>query len=210
MSTCGKRAHSNLPAIAQFIMAGCAMAGCAVQPTTPPPATQWQTYQERAARLTHWNLSAKVALRWSGGAENASLNWSQAGDRSEVDLSGPLGAGAVRITHQGDRLEVERGGDRNAYNSSTPETLAAATGWPIPVNALPFWLRGVPDPDQSIERLSLQHGRAEEIRQGGWTISYSAYAPAGTGSLPTKLRITHAGNNISLRLVNARWALQDR
>lgn len=205
MNTGWKCAYNTLPVLALSILAG-----CAIQPAGPPPATQWQTYQERTASLTHWDLSAKVALRWRGGAENASLNWSQANDRSEVDLSGPFGAGAVRITQQGDRLEVERGGDSSAYNSSTPETLAAATGWPIPVDALPFWLRGLPDPDQPVERLSLQDGRAEEIRQGGWTIAYGAYAPAGSGSLPAKLRITHAGDNISLRLVNARWALQDR
>lgn len=205
MSACWKPAYRALPVIALAILAG-----CATQPAGVPPATQWQTYQERAASLTHWDLSAKVALRWRGGAENASLNWSQANDRSEVDLSGPFGAGAVRITQQGDRLEVERGGDRSTYDSSTPETLAAATGWPIPVSALPFWLRGLPDPDQSIEQLSLQDGRAEEIRQGGWKISYTAYAPAGSGSLPATLRITHAGDNISLRLVKARWALPDR
>jgi len=205
VNICWKPTHSTLPVVALLLMAGCAM-----QPTAPPPATQWQTYQDRAASLTHWDLSAKVALRWRGGAENASLIWSQADDRSEVDLSGPLGAGAVRITQQDDRLDVTRGGERSTYNSSTPDTLAAATGWPIPVNALPFWLRGLPDPDQPIERLSLQDGRAEEIRQGGWTISYTAYAPAGIGSLPAKLRITHAADNISLRLVNARWTLQDR
>lgn len=200
----------RLTATAMIATAAIIVAGCATQPGTPPPATQWQAYQDHATSITHWLLSAKVALRWRGGAENASLNWLQVNDHSDVDLSGPFGAGAVRITQQGDALEVERGGERSVYDSSTPETLAAATGWPIPVSALPFWLRGLPDPDQTLDRLALQGGRAQEIQQGGWKISYTAYTPVGTGSLPATLRVTHAGDGISLRLVNARWALQDR
>ena len=191
------------------VMTAVSMAGCATQSGTPPAVTHWQTYQDHATAITHWRMSAKIALRWRGGAENASLNWSQNNGHSEVDLSGPFGAGAVRITQQGDALEVERGGEHSVYDSSTPETLAAATGWPIPVNALPFWLRGLPDPDQALDRLALQDGRAQEIHQGGWTISYSAYTAVGAGSLPETLRVTHAADDISLRLVNARWALQD-
>lgn len=185
------------------------LTGCATPPAAPPAATQWQAHQAQAASLTHWDLSAKMALHWRGGAENASLNWSQTDDRSDVNLSGPLGAGAVRITQQGHRLEVQRGGEHRVYDSSTPETLAAATGWPIPVSALPFWLRGLPDPQQPIEQLNLLHGRAQEIRQGGWTISYTAYAAAGIGSLPASLQVTHAADDIRLRLVNARWTLRD-
>lgn len=183
-------------------------AGCATQPDAPPPATRWEAYRDHAAALTEWQLSAKVALRWSGGAESASLAWSQHGGRSVVDLSGPLGAGAARITHEDGRLHVERGGEHRVYDSSTPDTLAAATGWPIPVDALRFWLRGLPDPTQALERLTLQDGRAREIRQGGWVISYAGYTAVGKGSLPTALRLNRPADDIRLRLVNGRWTTQ--
>lgn len=185
------------------------MAGCATQPGSSPPATRWDAYRDHAAALTHWQLAAKVALRWRGGAESASLAWSQHGGRSDVDLSGPFGAGAARITHEDGRLRVERGGERRVYDSSTPETLAAATGWPIPVDALRFWLRGLPDPGQALEQLALQDGRAREIRQGGWVISYAEYTAVGEGSLPTALRLSRPVDDISLRLVNGRWTTRD-
>lgn len=179
--------------------------GCATRPGTAPPATQWSSYQVRAASITSWDLSAKVALRWRGGAESASLAWSQREHRSELDLSGPFGAGAVRITQEGDSLRVERGGEINLYDSSTPETLAAATGWPIPVGALPFWLRGLPDPGQELDRLALEDGRPSEIRQGGWIVTYKDYTAVGEGALPSRLRLTRPADAISLRLVNGRW-----
>lgn len=184
------------------------LTGCATAPDSNT-ATSWPAYREHAASVTDWDLSAKVALRWRGGAESASLGWSQRAGRSEVDLSGPFGAGAVRIIHEKSTLQVMRGGERSVYDTSTPETLAAATGWPIPVDALRFWLRGLPDPDQPLEALQLDQGRASEIRQGGWVIAYAAYTGAGTGTLPAKLTLTHAADAISLRLVNGQWTVGD-
>lgn len=184
-------------------------AGCATTPDTDAPATSWASYREHAASVTAWDLSAKVALRWRGGAESASLTWSQRDGHSEVDLSGPFGAGAVRIIHENSTLQVLRGGERSVYDSSTPETLAAATGWPIPVTALSFWLRGLPDPGQPLEALNLDDGRASEIRQGGWVVSYAAYTAAGTGTLPARLTLTRAADDIRLRLVNGQWTVGD-
>lgn len=184
-------------------------AGCATRPDTASPGTGWDAYREHAISVTHWDLSAKVALRWRGGAENASLSWSQRDGRSEVDLSGPFGAGAVRIVHENSSLQVVRGGERRIYDSSTPETLAAATGWPIPVDALRFWLRGLPDPAQPLQELKLDDGRAREIHQGGWVISYAVYTAAGAGTLPGRLTLTRAADDIRLRLVNGQWTVND-
>ncbi len=182
--------------------------GCTTTRDSAPPSTQWADYQDHARSLTSWDLSAKVALRWPGGAESAKLDWSQRRDRSQLELSGPLGAGAMRITREGDRLQVARGGERRMYDSSTPDMLAAATGWPIPVNALPFWLRGLPDPSQPIDHLALANGRAQEIHQGGWIVSYSDYAPAGDGYLPMTLHLSLPADAISLRLVKGRWSTE--
>ena len=181
-------------------------AGCATTLDGDSPATDWDSYRAHATSITRWNLSAKVALRWRGGAESASLAWAQRDGHSEVDLSGPFGAGAVRIIHDNNVLQVERGGERRVYDSSTPATLAAATGWPIPVDALRFWLRGLPDPGQALEELILEQGRAREIHQGGWVVSYADYTAAASGTLPSRLELSRAADGISLRLVNGRWA----
>ena len=183
------------------------LAGCAVQPEAPYSGPGWEEHRAQAASITQWQLSGKVALRWDGGAETASLDWLQQEAASEIDLSGPFGAGAVRITHQDQVLTVRRGGETEVYDSSTPETLAAASGWPIPVDGLPFWLRGLPDPEQALDGLVLQDGRALEIRQGGWTISYTDYAPVAASSLPTAMELTHGRDAIRLRLVKGRWTV---
>ena len=184
-------------------------AGCATTWDSERPATDWDSYRAHAASITSWNLSAKVALRWRGGAESASLTWVQRDGQSEVDLSGPFGAGAVRISHDNNVLQVERGGERRVYDSSTPATLAAATGWPIPVDALRYWLRGLPDPGQALDGLLLEQGRAREIHQGGWVVTYADYTAAAAGTLPSRLELTRAADGISLRLVNGRWATDD-
>lgn len=175
----------------------------------PPPApTEWRDYRTRAERLNHWQLDAKVALRWPGGAESANLSWSQRDQRTELDLYGPLGAGAVRVTHAKGVLDIEQNGERHHYDTDTPEALAAATGWPIPIAALPYWLRGIPDPRQPVDRLELRDGRAALIEQDGWTARYPDYMAVADGSLPSELRLTHPGRDVTLRLIRARWTLE--
>ena len=74
--------------------------------TTPPPSflvlPPWEVRRPQLQAREHFDLKGRVAVAAGREGFNASLRWSQQGERSQLTFEGPLGAGAVRV-----RLLVE-------------------------------------------------------------------------------------------------------
>src|SRR5215469_5972966 len=84
------------------------IAGCRTAPIPqPPPASQaWDATRSELQARDHFALKGRVAVAAGKDGFSASLRWTQAGTRSQVSLEGPLGAGAVQITSDGDALNI--------------------------------------------------------------------------------------------------------
>jgi outer membrane lipoprotein LolB len=182
---------------------GLLLAACTTAPPADGPA--WRTQRARLEALDHWQLDAKVALRTDGASETGRLTWEQREAAFTATLAGPFGAGALVITRRGDRLEVRDGETVRTLPADDPGALEAATGWAVPVAALPWWLRALPDPAGGRARLRFENGRPARLEQGDWVISYGAYTAAGDLLLPQALTARHAAGGLELRLAAARW-----
>lgn len=153
--------------------------------------------------LDHFRAEGKLALRSPEQSESASFHWIQRGERVRIELSGPLGVNATTISSDGRELEILRGEERSRWDVSDPAALTRGTGWYLPVSALPYWLRGIPDPQLAVDQLTLADQRLSLLRQAGWEISVERYAGFGGLSLPTRLQIRRADSLV--RLVIRHW-----
>lgn len=181
------------------------LAACAGRELRPPPGA-WAAQRERLEQLSHWRLDAKVALRWADGAETARLEWEQRGADADLTLAGPFGAGAVAIQRRGARLEIRDGGGTRSLPADDPAALAAATGWPVPVNALAWWLRALPAPGAGRAKVAYgAGGLPQELAQGAWTVSYGRFSAVDGLLLPQALTLQYPPGALELRLAAARW-----
>ncbi|GAB3286401.1 lipoprotein insertase outer membrane protein LolB [Parahaliea aestuarii] len=174
------------------------LAGCSTIPDSPAVQRNWQQHVAQLSALQHWQARGKLALRSGEQAETASLLWRQAGAQSELQLSGPLGMASTRVLADGARLEVQRGGELHILDISTPEAVRDSTGWDIPVAALPFWLRGIPQPDTDATDLRFDKQRLSHLRQDGWLVDFSDYRQFGAFDLPTRLQIQRGDTSAKL------------
>ena len=181
------------------------LAACAGRELRPPPAGAWAEQRPQLEQLAHFRLQAKVALRWPEGAETARLSWEQRGEETDLTLAGPFGAGAVAIQRRGDRLELRDGDSLRTLPADDPAALAAATGWPVPVGALAWWLRALPDPAGPRAKLTWEAGLPERLEQGGWTVDYGAFARVDGLLLPRALTLRYPAGALELRLAAAQW-----
>ena len=124
-------------------------------------------------------------------AESAILDWHQDGAKTRIQLRGPLGVGATRIVSDGRQLEIQRDGEVRVIDISSRDQVRLHTGWDLPLGALPYWLRGLPDPSLEVEALQLDAAGTlpRELSQAGWRVSYEDFADAGGLPLPSRLRI---------------------
>ena len=98
----------------------------------------------------------------------ASLDWRQRGESSEVHLAGPFGAGAVVLKATPEGLSL---------NGAPPSADVAAQlqdrlGFELPLDNLRFWLLGIPDPNSAFELTRNAQDRALQLTQAGWSIEY--------------------------------------
>lgn len=203
----------SLAAVGLTVLLG----ACSAVPPAPAPPTVpavdetalWQAHEASVQPLVDWVASGKAGYRLPDDAGSANLRWRQQGEHSELQLSGPLGAGAVTLDTVGPLLRLTRDGIERLYPADAAPWLGGETLLPIPVRALGYWLRGVPAPDLPLEQLDTRDGLARTLAQGGWLIDYQDYLQTDGYRLPRRLHIEAPQAGLSLRLILRDWALPD-
>lgn len=140
-------------------------------------------------------------------AESAAISWSQHKQHTEIRLSGPLGLSATTISSDGKVIEVKQAEETRHYRVSDTTSMYTDTGIELPLQALPYWLKGLPNPDADIDKQEFLEGKLKQLVQSGWTISYEQYKPFSRFVLPTKINMAHADTQV--RLIMRNWMTEN-
>jgi outer membrane lipoprotein LolB len=180
------------------------LAGCRTLPPTPPAGESWELRRPQLQSLEHFALRGRVAVAAGGEGFNASLRWTQEGDRSQVTLEGPLGVGGAQLTASGDDLTVVTARGERIESDAAHAELAARLGFDPPLSSLRYWVLGVPNPGQpASESLDPAQQRLAALTQAGWHVEYQSYTSAGGEPLPA--RMTLQRDAVRVRLLVDDW-----
>ncbi|MEK6748883.1 MAG: lipoprotein insertase outer membrane protein LolB [Pseudomonadota bacterium] len=175
---------------------------CQLWPAQPAPAA-WRSQAHAWERTTHWEANGRFAVRYGSTSEQGTLTWQQQGTHYTLLLSSPWAQGgiALEVSPRGAQL---RSADGQRRYADDPEALLTQyIGWPLPVTALGYWLRALPQPGHSYRAHWDAQDRLQHLSQAGWEITYTRYA-ADT-LRPDKLVLTHA--DLEARIVLDEWAV---
>ena len=200
-----------------FLLSGCA----SVPPRAPEPipealAQLWQRHSQNVQMQTDWTLGARVVAHTEDDSWNGKLSWHQAGERYQLHFDAPFGQGAMQLN--GGPFQVEmRTSDGQVLVAADAETLLyQQLGWQLPLHSLRYWVRGVPEPEHSLNSdretdaplLAFDElGRLSRLNQAQWQIEYPAYRQVNGVMLPKKVFLENA--ELSVRLVIDQWGLGD-
>lgn len=198
-------------------LSGCVSLGGRDAPAAPAVVSQVsaQAQEEEAARVatlraqSQWTFQGRVAVNKGRNGGNGRIDWQQDGPAYTVALSAPVTRQSFRLigdTRTGaGRLEGLDGGTREGDDAR--ELLLQATGWDIPVNTLPDWVRGLAavdgGPAAQIERDA--QGRPRRVEQGGWQVQYLDWYPAEGERPMLPRRIEAVSGDAKVRLVVDSW-----
>lgn len=195
------------------------VAACATIPARPPVADRAQVWQARKQVLTPlntWEIHGRLALKTADEGWQLALRWIRAADRHDIDLSGPLGSGRVRVTQDRSGASLRDAEQRTYHAASAHQLLYRATGWDMPIDGLNYWVLGVPVPGVPWQERLDEWGRLQTLEQLGWDVQFLEYTRQGSYELPSKLYISRhpgdrgeqamPGETLELRLVIQRWA----
>jgi outer membrane lipoprotein LolB len=177
-----------------WILAVAILAGCRTVPVqqAPPASQPWDVTRPELQARDHFELKGRVAVAAGKEGFNAGLHWTQQGTRSQLSLQGPLGAGGVQITTDGDNLSVVTAHGDHLDSDAARAELASRLGFDPPLSRLRYWVLGVPDPaTPAKETLDPQQQRLQSLEQDGcvW--------------LPARMTVQRAG--VRVRLIVDGW-----
>ena len=197
------------------------LAACKTLPKDPEAGAEadWQSaaeiFEARQAdtsTLGTWNYSAKVGVTTPRGKEQANLVWQFSDQANNVRLFGPLGAGAVRIEFDDYGVVLSDNKGVLHRGDSAEELLTRIVGWPIPIDALSYWLFVLPNPQTPFRYQLDSDGAVSVLEQQGWSINYSAYKPYAEGRvLPRKIVATKQvtpDQQVVVKLITKSWQWQ--
>ena len=141
-----------------------------------PGACAARPWEQRLSDLQHsstWQLDGRAAVALGQQGWQASLDWRQRGEASEVHLAGPFGAGALVLKMTPAGLSLNGAPPSDAVMAQLQDRL----GFELPLDNLRYWLLGIPDPSSAFELTRNEQDRALHLTQAGWSIDYDRYMP---------------------------------
>jgi len=193
----------RLAPLASLLILSTILAGCAGTPTQSPKNLAWQERVEQLSALSQWSASGKLAIRTANNSQSASLEWQQSGPVTRIYLTGPMGLGATSIESDQKTLRVNRDGHTQTYDISSGIPRDAGITSDLPLQALPHWIRGLPNPTTPVEERVLEHNLLQKLRQQGWTITFEDYRRFEHYTLPTRIKIER--DDTQARLILRNW-----
>jgi outer membrane lipoprotein LolB len=98
------------------------------------------------------------------------------------------------------------GGPRQGEDAQ--QVLLEATGWDIPVNQLPDWVRGLVAEGATAAEIDRDaEGRPRRVRQMGWDIQFLDWYPAEGDRPVLPRRIEAVNGDAKVRLLVDGWVL---
>ena len=179
------------------------LGGC--QSLPPPAAAPTPAAQAALATLDTWRARGRVAVRSRAEGFGASFDWREAAGRGEIDVRGPLGAGAARITRSAEAIRIETASgpplEIAAPFTALESELTARLGFPLPIGPLRYWLLGVPDPALPSE------AGGQGFAQAGWTVALAQFAPVAGSPAPLPSRLVLKREATEIRVLVSSWTV---
>jgi outer membrane lipoprotein LolB len=167
----------------------------------PPAGAAWEQRAADLQRANSWRLDGRAAVAYQGQGWQATLNWRQLDDSSEIHLAGPFGVGALVLKQTAAGLSLNGDPPSDAVLAQ----LQARLGFELPIDDLRFWLLGVPEPGAEFALTRNAQDRALTLTQGGWSIEYDRYMAVGGDVLPAHLVLSREA--VRVRIAVDHWEL---
>ncbi len=195
------------------------LSGCATlldrdreaEPPSPAQLSAWEKHRKGLEALNDWEFEARAALRSGMTGGSGSLDWTQVGSVSALSLRGPFDTGQIGLTGTPERMLITDGRGNSRLSSDPVTLLEEQTGWRVPLDRLPRWIRGLPADSLSALapgdfRLD-DEGRLVRLSEAGWDLTYERYR-AVTESIDLPHFIEMKNEDVRIRLVIDRWLLE--
>lgn len=170
------------------------------------PAGAW--LDERQAWFDEhpeWSIAGRVSINDGERGGSLSFDWRAEGEAHRIHLRTSAGGRQWRL-HFSPGSAVLEGSDVGRLSGPHPDPLVEeAVGWPIPVYALSWWIRGLVPPGGGNPRFA-EDGTLAGVTGPLWTLDYRHFDRVEDRLLPTWLEAR--SNPYTVRIAIRGWQFE--
>jgi outer membrane lipoprotein LolB len=167
-------------------------------------------YQQRAVQINaidSWGFSGKISLDDGDQGGSGKLHWDVLADRSELDFHAAMGRGAWHLQVDPERAVLKEATGEQHVAANVNDLIHQRIGWPLPVDALQWWVRGLAAPGLVDAEQFDSQGLLLHLEQFGWSIDINRYKEFAGLQLP--IRVDARRDNYRVKLAIGRWQMGD-
>ncbi len=173
----------------------------------PEPGNR-AAYQDRTGKIgavSEWGLVGRISLDDGDRGGSGRLQWDVESDSSELNFHGAMGRGAwhLQISPGKATLTEANGAEQTAAGVNT--LIQDRMGWPIPVEALQWWVRGLAAPGTIEDEMLDSEGLLIHLDQFGWSVDFNRYDSTAGVELPVRLDARR--DDYRVKLAISRWKM---
>jgi len=171
-----------------------------------PVAGGKAAYEARAVEISaihDWSLVAKISLDDGDDGGSGKLQWDVSGDSANLDFHGAMGRGAWHLRIDSDAAVLSEASGETQTANSVNDLIQRRIGWPLPVDALQWWVRGLAAPGAVDEEQFDSSGLLTHLEQFGWSIKINRYKTFAGLDLPVRLDARR--DEFRVKLAIGRW-----
>ncbi|MBF0256096.1 MAG: outer membrane lipoprotein LolB [Gammaproteobacteria bacterium] len=146
-----------------------------------------------------WSLSGRIGVLNEGEGWHGKMDWQQNQADFVIRILGPFGSEQAELHHRDAKLELRGANGKTVSGARLAAWEKETFGASLPVNALPYWLHGLPYPGEPENSQLDAKGQIKQIQQSGWRVDYSEWRKQGDTDIPGK--ITLLKNKVRIRLI---------
>ena len=185
--------------LSSLVIATCLIlvGGCSSKPINYDPASI------NLSKLDHWLVKARVAIKTPEESVSATLDWEKKAEDFDFHIYGMFGATYAHLIQQGNQATLKLPEDQVFYHNDAEQLLYQSLGWDFPVDALSFWIKGLPS-GKSGEALTRDlEDNLSEVTYGDWRVTFSRYQNYSGHLMPKMIKAEHP--QLSLKVVVKDW-----
>jgi len=155
-----------------------------------------------------FNILGRISIQDEKQSFSGSFRWQHLTASDEILLFTPLGQAVAEITKDDEGVRLITSKLEAFYAADVENLTQEILGWRMPLNGLQYWIQGTHSPVTAAEKDLDNKDRVVTIRQDGWHIHYSSFAPAQINSIPLPKVLNLIYQNLRIRLVVDDWKVE--
>ena len=184
------------------------VSGCTSLPKTELAENNQPQRKQQLESIGNWTLTGRLGIKSPDQANSLSFKWQHDINKKLLLLYGAFGTTYARLSQLNSQATLELSDNKVYQSDNVEELLHLVLGYPLPVDHLNYWVRGLPFPGEKSELTYDALGYLKTIIYEQWTITFKKYQHFrnfGDIALPGKIKVTNG--EVTLRLSLRKWNL---